>query len=103
MNQFQRSKAAVAAIRVPRLVRFLFLNMMFGVSVGVALAASLILTNAAGLKDLIAGDHSPLLMVFLLEFMFALTFASVATVIAVMTLRSQTGDNYSSAEEPPEL
>jgi branched-subunit amino acid transport protein AzlD len=101
MTKDQLSKNTAAAPRVPALVQFLGRNMVFGMSVGVALASSMILTNAAGLNDLIAGDHNPFLMVFLLEFMFALTFASLAMGIAVMTMRSHPANDDGPGDEPP--
>lgn len=71
---------------MPKLFRFLGSNMLFGMSVGVALASLMVLTNAAGLNDLISGDGHPYLAVFALLFLFALTFASVAMGIAIMML-----------------
>lgn len=89
MIKHQPSEMPAPATRIPILLHFLGRHMIFGMSFGVALASAMILTNAAGLNDLIAGDHNPYLMVFLLEFMFALTFASVAMGVAVMTMRPQ--------------
>lgn len=71
---------------MPKLFRFLGSNMLFGMSVGVALASSMVLTNAGGLNDLISGDGHPYLAVFALLFLFSLTFASVAMGIAIMML-----------------
>ena len=101
MTEDERSKISASTSRIPILLHFLGRNMVFGMSVGVALASSMILTNAAGLKDLIAGDHHPYLMVFLLEFMFALTFASVAMGIAVMTMRAQSSKDDGPGDAPP--
>lgn len=74
---------------LPRIVRFLAVHMAFGLFVGIAFASVLILTNAAGLNDLLAGDTSPMLPMFVFYFMFALTFASVAMGIGVMTMPRQ--------------
>lgn len=71
---------------MPKLFRFLGANMLFGLAVGVALASAMVLTNAAGLNDLISGDGHPYLAVFSLLFLFALTFASVAMGVAIMTV-----------------
>lgn len=71
---------------MPKLFRFLGGNMLFGFAVGVALASSIVLTNAGGLNDLISGDGHPYLAVFSLMFLFALTFAGVAMGIAIMTV-----------------
>ncbi|MEQ1670386.1 MAG: hypothetical protein ABL893_05970 [Hyphomicrobium sp.] len=72
--------------KLPRIVRFLAGHMAFGLAVGTAFASALVMTNAGGLKDLIAGDGHPYLAMFVLHFMFALTFASVAMGVGVMTM-----------------
>lgn len=77
-------------LRLPRIVRFLGGHMAFGLAVGTAFASALVMTNAGGLKDLIAGDGHPYLAIFVLHFMFALTFASVAMGVGVMTMHKTT-------------
>lgn len=87
---------------MPPLIRFLGQHMMFGFAVGVALSSTMVLTNTAGLKDLIAGDGHPYLAVFLFSFMFALTFASVAMGVAVMTMKDKDTLANGASGEPPE-
>lgn len=70
----------------PPLIRFLALNLGVGLGIGVALAALIVLGDVGGLKGLIAGAENPWLAMFLLYFMLALTYGSVAMGIAVMTL-----------------
>jgi hypothetical protein len=62
--------------------------MALGLAIGVAFASLVILSNASGLKDLIANSSEPYLVLALLYVMNALTFASAAMGIAVMTLPS---------------
>ncbi len=88
--------------KMPTLIRFLGRNMMFGFAIGVALASTMVLTNTAGLNDLISGDGHPYLAVFLFSFMFALTFASVAMGVAVMTLPDKNTGGRGPSGEPPE-
>jgi hypothetical protein len=85
IRQFWRAQRS-RIDNIPKLFRFLAANAAFGGAVGVALASSMVLTNAAGLNDLIAGDGHPYLTVFVLHYLFALTFAAVAMGIAIMTL-----------------
>lgn len=73
-------------IRLPRLLRFLGLHMALGIAIGVAFAAMVVLSNVSGIKDLIAASEEPYLVLTLLLVMNALTFASLAMGIAVMTL-----------------
>ncbi len=56
MIGIERSMNKIAAPRIAPVLLFLGRNMLFGMSVGMALASSLILTIAAGLNDLIAED-----------------------------------------------
>jgi len=71
---------------IPRLLRFLSLHLAFGISVGVAFAAIVVLSNVSGIKTLIAESSNPYLALGLLYAMNALTFGSLAMGIGVMTL-----------------
>jgi hypothetical protein len=71
---------------VPHLVRFLGLHMASGLAVGVVIASLMILSNLAGLKDLLVEAQEPFIAIFLLYAFNALTFGSVAMGIAVMTM-----------------
>lgn len=72
--------------RLPTLLRFLGLNMALGAAIGVAFVSVVILSNTAGLKDLIATSSEPLLPLFLLYFFNALTFAGITMGVAIMRL-----------------
>jgi hypothetical protein len=72
--------------RLPTLLRFLALNMALGAAIGVAFASVVVLSNTAGLKDLIATSSEPLLPLFLLLFFNALTFAGITMGVAIMRL-----------------
>ena len=71
---------------LPHLLRFLALHLALGAAVGVAFASLVVLSNFSGIKDLIATSEQPYFVLFLLWFMNALTFASLAMGIGVMTL-----------------
>ncbi len=51
-----------------------------------AFISLLLLSNLAGLKDLIAQSSEPYLALFLLYFFNALTFSSVTMGVTIMTL-----------------
>ncbi len=73
-------------MRVPKLLRFLGEHLAFGVAVGIAFAALVLMSNISGIKNLIEDSENPYLAVALLYAMNALTFASLSMGIAVMTL-----------------
>lgn len=72
--------------RVPLLLRHLGWALAMGAAFGAAFTAFLLLSNFAGLRDLIAGSSSPVLVIFMLGFMNALTFGSLAMGTSIMTL-----------------
>lgn len=72
--------------RPPQLLRFLATHMAFGIAIGVAFASLVVLTNTAGLNDLLTGDEHPYIAIAMLNIMCALTFGSLAMGIGVMTL-----------------
>ncbi len=72
---------------MPHLLRFLAINCAIGIGAGWFLLLLLILSNAAGLKDLILGSDAPALPVAMLAAGFAITFGSAAMGTAVMALR----------------
>lgn len=87
------------------MLRFLALNLGVGVGIGVAFAALVVLANVGGLKGLINGAENPWLAMFLLYFMCALTFGSLAMGIAVMSLPypspdENSGDRPLSPDDP---
>jgi hypothetical protein len=60
--------------------------MATGLAIGVFVASAMILTNLAGLKDLLVEAQEPAVAIFLLYAFNALTFGSVSMGVAVMTL-----------------
>ena len=72
--------------RLPHLIRFLGLNMGIGVAIGVIVASMMIMSNLAGLKELLIEAREPFVAVLLLYAFNALTFGSVAMGVAVMTM-----------------
>lgn len=84
MDRFQKSRSVFQ--QMPLLLRFLARHLAFGVAVGVAFASLVILTNTAGLNDLLSADEHPYVAIFMLNVMCALTFGSLAMGIGIMTL-----------------
>lgn len=72
--------------RVPLLLRHLGTALAMGAAFGLAFTAFLLLSNFAGLADLILGSGSPVLATFMLSVMNALTFGSLAMGTSIMTL-----------------
>lgn len=72
--------------QIPPLIRFLGLHMATGLAIGVIVASAMIMANLAGLKDLLVESKEPFVAILLLYAFNALTFASVAMGVAVMTL-----------------
>lgn len=68
------------------LLRHLAQHLAFGVTVGILFALALVLSNVAGLRDLILDTSQPGIAVFMLCFMNALTFGSLAMGASVMSL-----------------
>lgn len=71
---------------MPKLLRFLGLHLALGMAIGMGFAAVTIMTNTAGLKTLLEASDQPYLAMFLLYFMLALTFGSLAMGIGVMNM-----------------
>lgn len=74
--------------RMPYLLWFLGLHMAEGAAIGVIFSSLLIMTNAAGLRDLLL-EQSYLLPMLLFYIFNALTFASISMGIAVMRLPNE--------------
>lgn len=71
---------------LPPHIRFLAMHAAFGIGLGVAIAALLILTNAVGLRTLLIESESPLPAIVLLAGGFAITFGSLSMGAAIMML-----------------
>jgi hypothetical protein len=72
--------------RVPELIRFLGLHMAIGLAIGVIIASAMIMSNLAGLRDLLVDAEEPLVAILLLYAFNALTFSSVAMGVGIMNL-----------------
>lgn len=68
------------------LLRFLAIHLVIGVVAGVCFAITLVVTNVAGLGDLIARTGQPVIALFALCFVNALTFGSLAMGAGIMGL-----------------
>jgi len=77
-----------AAPRFPKIIRHLALHGAIGTTLGIGLAAALILTDAAGLGGLFAGTDTPIAAGVLFGGMFGLTFGSLAMGSSIMLLPS---------------
>jgi hypothetical protein len=74
------------SFQMPTLIRFLGLHLATGLAIGVIVASLMIMSNLAGLKDLLDEAQDPFVAIFLLYAFNALTFGSVAMGIGIMTL-----------------
>jgi hypothetical protein len=70
----------------PLLIQVLALSLLLGIAISTALISLLLLSNLAGLRDLIAQSGEPCLALFLLYFLNALTFGSVTMGATIMGL-----------------
>jgi hypothetical protein len=75
---------------IPEMFRFLGSHLAGGIAAGLAFALALVLTNAAGLRDLLATVEDPYVAIILLFAFNALTFGSLAMGIGVMTMPMDT-------------
>lgn len=81
-----RDTAPAGGHQMPKLIRFLGLHLATGVALGVIVASLMIMSNLAGLKDLLVEAQEPFVAIFLLYAFNALTFGSVSMGIGIMTL-----------------
>lgn len=79
-------------LQIPHLVRFLAVHCALGAALGVVFAAAVILSNVAGIKDLLETSNEPMVAMGMLYFMCALTFASLAMGAGVMLLPDKKPD-----------
>ena len=71
---------------MPEFFRLLARNLVIGTLAGWVTLAVLIVSNVAGLGDIISASNHPLLPVVLLAFGFFITFGSLAMGAAIMML-----------------
>ena len=84
---------ATKSARMPLLFRFLATYLAFGLAAGGVFTTVLLMTNAAGLRDLLEGDGHPIIAKTMLYIMMALTFGSLAMGAAVMLLPRERRDS----------
>ncbi|MGD9784035.1 MAG: hypothetical protein AB7E80_12795 [Hyphomicrobiaceae bacterium] len=83
-----------------RLLTFLALHAALGVALGIAFASLVVLTNVAGIKDLLTDSSEPFIPMILFFASCALTIGSVTMGIAVMSLPlEEPDDNEDSGGE----
>ena len=68
------------------LMRLLAINWLIGLIATLVIFCGLLLTNAAGLQDLIFNSENPFIPMALLFFGLLVTICSVAMGVAIMTL-----------------
>jgi hypothetical protein len=83
--------------RFPQLIGFLGLHLATGLAIGVIVASLMIMSNLAGLKDLLVEAQEPFVAIFLLYAFNALTFGSVSMGVGIMTLPY---DSYCDMRDP---
>nr|WP_321457497.1 hypothetical protein [uncultured Cohaesibacter sp.] len=82
----RRQESGVKGIIKNPLIRLLAINWLIGFVVTVLITCGLLITNAAGLQDLIFNSENPLIPIALLFFGLLITICSVAMGAAVMSL-----------------
>lgn len=82
----QEQTGAKGRHRLPRIVRLLAVHCAIGVSLGLAFAMLLLVTNPVGLRDIILESEQPWLPIFMLSFGCAITFGGATMASAIMTL-----------------
>lgn len=87
MVPFDFRSSAAAKPRLPRLVSFLMLHCALGVALGIAFAALIVLSNVAGLKDILEASDQPYVPMAMLFAACAFTFGSASMGAAVMSLK----------------
>ena len=82
----RRQEKGVKGLFQDPLMRLLAINWVIGFIATVIVFCGLLLTNAAGLQDLIFGSDEPLIPMALLFFGLLITICSVAMGVAIMTV-----------------
>nr|WP_321444881.1 hypothetical protein [uncultured Cohaesibacter sp.] len=88
----RRLEKGIKGIIHDPLMRLLAINWIIGLVATVIIFTGLILTNAAGLQDLIFGSEEPIIPMALLFFGLLITICSVAMGMAVMMLPKDDDD-----------
>ena len=82
----RRQEKSIRGVFRDPLMRLLAINWLIGLVATVIIFIGLLITNAAGLYDLIFGSDEPLIPMALLFFGLLITICSVAMGVAVMTV-----------------
>lgn len=85
----------------PEMFSFLGKHLAFGLAMGLLFVAMIVATDTAGLASLIFQSDSPALALFIFAAFNALTFASLAMGIAIMTMPHEKGPPGNDDYEPP--
>lgn len=93
----------LSTAHMPKLLIFLALNAALGAGLGVLTASLVVMSNIAGLHDLIVAAREPFVPLLMLYVFNALTFASLAMGIAVMTLPFDGQSDMRDWDEPPQV
>lgn len=88
-RRFRRGSAGSARNRP---IAYILTNVAVGAGIGVAIAATLMLTNAAGLGSLIHDSSDPLTPVLLVLMGFATLFGGLYTAAAIMMMPREDED-----------
>ncbi|TLP43376.1 hypothetical protein FDK21_17600 [Cohaesibacter sp. CAU 1516] len=88
----RRQEKGIQGIFRDPLMRLLAINWVIGLFATIIVFVGLILTNAAGLQDLIFGSDEPLIPMALLFFGLLITICSVAMGMAVMMVPKDDDD-----------
>jgi hypothetical protein len=78
---------------MPKLLKFLAINLAFGIAVGLICVALLLATNTAGLRTLIWESSNPALALLLLSVGMCVTFGSAVMGSAVMLMPYEGDDS----------
>lgn len=78
---------------LPRLVRYLLLHCAMGTFLGAGFGALLIMSNVAGLADLLETSENPALPIAMLMVGCALTFGSAVMAASIWSLESDDADS----------
>ncbi len=75
--------------KLPPLLRFLGLHLVLGAAIGVAAVSLAVLSNLAGLHDLLVEAEDPVVPMVLLYSFAVINFSSVSMGIGIMTLPAE--------------
>lgn len=75
--------------RLPPLLHFLGVHLVFGAAIGVAAVSLAVLFNLAGLHDLLVEAEDPVVPLVLLYSFSVINFSSVSMGIGIMTLPAE--------------